>query len=66
MTDDGNIGDDLGMGLMLGSEMVWRRIRSYGKQIGVITLATASAPHSPSSRNTRRTARLPKRRYRWR
>lgn len=27
------------MGLMLGSEMVWRKIRSYGKQIVVITLA---------------------------
>lgn len=30
---------ECGMGLMLGSEMVWRRIRSYGKQIVVITLA---------------------------
>ena len=27
------------MGLMLGSEMVWRKMRSYGKQIVVITLA---------------------------
>lgn len=30
---------ECGMGLMLGSEMVWRKIRSYGKQIVVITLA---------------------------
>ncbi|MGI5959218.1 MAG: cation:proton antiporter [Massiliimalia sp.] len=30
---------ECGMGLMLGSEMVWRRMRSYGKQIVVITLA---------------------------
>ncbi len=30
---------ECGMGLMLGSEMIWRRIRSYGKQIVVITLA---------------------------
>lgn len=29
---------ECGMGLMLGSEMVWRKIRSYGKQIVVITL----------------------------
>ena len=30
---------ECGMGLMLGSEMIWRRMRSYGKQIVVITLA---------------------------
>lgn len=30
---------ECGMGLMLGSEMVWRKMRSYGKQIVVITLA---------------------------
>lgn len=30
---------ECGMGLMLGSEMVWNKIRSYGKQIVVITLA---------------------------
>lgn len=30
---------ECGMGLMLGSEMIWRKIRSYGKQIVVITLA---------------------------
>ena len=30
---------ECGMGLMLGSEMVWRKMRSYGKQILVITLA---------------------------
>lgn len=30
---------ECGMGLMLGSEMVWRRMKSYGKQIVVITLA---------------------------
>lgn len=29
---------ECGMGLMLGSEMVWKRLRSYGKQIVVITL----------------------------
>lgn len=30
---------ECGMGLMLGSEMIWKRLRSYGKQIVVITLA---------------------------
>jgi hypothetical protein len=30
---------ECGMGLMLGSEMVWRKMRSSGKQIVVITLA---------------------------
>lgn len=30
---------ECGMGLMLGSEMVWRKMRSYGKQIVIITLA---------------------------
>lgn len=30
---------ECGMGLMLGSEMVWRKMRAYGKQIVVITLA---------------------------
>lgn len=30
---------ECGMGLMLGSEMIWRRMRSYGKQVVVITLA---------------------------
>ena len=30
---------ECGMGLMLGTEMIWRRIRSYGRQIVVITLA---------------------------
>lgn len=30
---------ECGMGLMLGSEMIWHRIQSYGKQIVVITLA---------------------------
>ena len=30
---------ECGMGLMLGTEMIWRRMRSYGKQIVVITLA---------------------------
>ena len=30
---------ECGMGLMLGSEMVWQKMRSYGKQIVVITLA---------------------------
>lgn len=29
---------ECGMGLMLGTEMVWRKVRSYGKQILVITL----------------------------
>ncbi len=29
---------ECGMGLMLGSEMVWKKMRSYGKQIAVITL----------------------------
>ena len=28
---------ECGMGLMLGTEMIWRRMRSYGKQIVVIT-----------------------------
>lgn len=86
---------ECGMGLMLGSEMVWRRMRSCGKQIVVITLAqslmtflvvsaafsvifffmdipvflglifggialaTAPAPPSPLSRNTRRKALSP-------
>ena len=27
-----------GMGLMLGTEMVWKRMKSYGKQVLVITL----------------------------
>lgn len=31
------------MGLMLGTEMIWRRMRSYGKQIAVITLAQSLA-----------------------
>jgi len=30
---------ECGMGLMLGSEMIWRKMRSSGKQIVVITLA---------------------------
>ena len=30
---------ECGMGLMLGTEMIWRRMRSYGKQIVAITLA---------------------------
>lgn len=30
---------ECGMGLMLGSEMIWRRMKSYGRQIVVITLA---------------------------
>lgn len=30
---------ECGMGLMLGGEMVWRKMRSYGRQIVVITLA---------------------------
>src|SRR5699024_4409931 len=30
-------------GLMLGTEMIWRRMRSYGKQIVVITLAQSLA-----------------------
>ena len=30
---------ECGMGLMLGTEMIWRRMRNYGKQIVVITLA---------------------------
>lgn len=30
---------ECGMGLMLGSEMIWKKMRSYGKQIVVITLA---------------------------
>ena len=29
---------ECGMGLMLGTEMVWKRMRSYGKQVLVITL----------------------------
>lgn len=31
------------MGLMLGTKMIWRRMRSYGKQIAVITLAQSLA-----------------------
>ena len=34
---------ECGMGLMLGSEMIWRKMRSYGKQILVITLAQSLA-----------------------
>ena len=34
---------ECGMGLMLGTEMIWRRMRSYGKQIVVITLAQSLA-----------------------
>lgn len=29
---------ECGMGLMLGTEMVWKRMRSYGKQVLIITL----------------------------